>query len=210
LLIIFGLRVLYRPIGQGEFHCERCGGDRRYQHRAGRRWFTLFFIPVIPLTMTGEHVKCAVCGTCYRMGVLDLPTAAQMQEALPAGIRAAATAVLRAGGASSAPARWRAIDAIKGAGQDDYDDAALDADLSAAAASAHLTEDLAGALNRVAVQLAVPAREWFLADAVRIGLADGPLSDEERQAVQEIAAQLGMTAAQARGVIAMTEEGAAA
>jgi tellurite resistance protein len=210
LLIIFGLRVLYRTIGQGEFHCQRCGGDRPYQHRTGRRWFTLFFIPVIPLTMTGEHVKCAVCGTCYRMGVLDLPTSAQMQERLPAGVRAAATAVLRAGGASSAPARRRAIDAIKGAGQADYGDAALDADLSASARSAHPAQDLAEALNRLAVQLAVPAREWFLADAVRIGLADGPLSDDERQAVQEIAAQLGMTAAQARGVIAMTEEGAAA
>jgi tellurite resistance protein len=60
------------------------------------------------------------------------------------------------------------------------------------------------------VQLAVPAREWFLAEAVRIGLADGMLSDDERHVAREIAAQLGMTPAQARGVIAMTEEGASA
>jgi tellurite resistance protein len=210
LLIIFGLRVFYRTIGQGAFHCYRCGGDREYRHRAGRRWITLLFIPVIPLTKAGEHVKCAVCGTGYRMGVLALPTAAQMQAALPAGMRAAATVVLRAGGGSSAPARRRAIDAIKGAGLADYDEAALDADLSTSAMSAHPAQDLAGPLNRLAVQLVVPAREWFLADAVRIGLADGPLSDEERHAAQEIAAQLGMTPAQARGVISMTEEGAAA
>jgi len=210
LLIIFGLRIFYRTIGQGAFHCQRCGGDREYRHRAGRRWITLLFIPVIPLAKTGEHVKCAVCGTGYRMGVLALPTAAQMQVALPAGMRAAATVVLRAGGGSSAPARRRAIDAIKGAGLADYDEAALDADLSTPAMSAHPAQDLAGPLNRLAVQLVVPAREWFLADAVRIGLADGPLSEEERHAAQEIAAQLGMTPAQARGVISMTEEGAAA
>jgi tellurite resistance protein len=144
------------------------------------------------------------------MGVLALPTAAQMQAALPAGMRAAATLVLRAGGGSSAPARRWAIDAVRGAGLTDYDDEALDADLSAAVMSADPAQDLASALNRLAVQLAVPAREWFLADAVRIGLADGPLSDEERHAAQEIAAQLGMTPAQARGVISMTEEGAAA
>jgi len=65
-------------------------------------------------------------------------------------------------------------------------------------------------LNRLAIQLEIPAREWFLAEAVRIGLADGTLSDEERHAAQEIAAQLGMTQAQARGVISMTEEGASA
>ncbi len=210
MLIIFGLRVFYRTIGQGAFHCQRCGGDREYRHRAGRRWITLLFIPVIPLTRVGEHVKCAACGTWYRMGVLALPTSAQMLAALPAGMRAAATVVLRAGGGSSAPARRRAIDAIRNAGLADYDDAALDADLATSAMSANPAQDLAGPLNRLAIQLAVPAREWFLADAVRIGLADGPLSDEERQAAQEIAAQLGMTLAQARGVISMTEEGAAA
>lgn len=210
VLLIFGLRVFYRTIGQGTVHCQRCGGDREYRHRAGRRWITLLFIPVIPLTKAGEHVRCAVCGTCYRMGILAVPTSAQMLAALPAGVRAAATVVLCAGGGDSALARRRAIDAIKGAGLEDYDDAALDADLAASTASANPAQDLAGPLNRLAIQLEVPAREWFLADAVRIGLADGPLSDEERHAAQEIAAQLGMTPAQARGVIAMTEEAAAA
>jgi hypothetical protein len=210
VLIFFGLRVFYRTAGQGTFHCQRCGGDREYRHKVGRRWFTLFFIPVIPLNRAGEHVQCAVCGTRYRMEVLSLPTSAQMQEALPAGTQAAAIAMLRAGGSSSTPARRRAIDTIKGAGLPDYDDAALDADLSASAMPDQQGQDLAGPLNRLAIQLEIPAREWFLAEVVRIGLADGTLSDEERQAAQEVAAQLGMTPAQARGVISMTEEGASA
>ena len=210
MLIIFGFRVLYRTIGHGTFHCQRCGGDREYARRAGRRWFTLFFIPVVPLGRAGEHVRCAVCRTRYRMEVLSLPTVAQMQAALPAGMRAAAIAMLRAGGGSSGPARRRAIDAIKGSGLADYDDAALDADLSAPALPGQPGRELAGPLNRLTVQLAVPAREWFLAEAVRIGLADGMLSDDERHVAREIAAQLGMTPAQARGVIAMTEEGASA
>jgi hypothetical protein len=137
-----------------------------------------------------------------------LPTSAQMQVALPAGMCAAAIAMLRSGGANSSPARRRAIDAIKGAGLADYDDAALDADLSEAAMPGH--DGIAGPLNRLTMQLAIPATEWFLAEVVRIGLADGMLSDEERHAAQEIAARLGMTPAQARGVISMTEEGASA
>jgi hypothetical protein len=218
LLLIFGLRVFYRAVGQGMFHCQRCGGDREYRHRAGRRWFTLLLIPVIPLNHAGDHVQCTICGTRYRMDVLSLPTTAQMQEALPAGMRAAAIAMLRAGGGSSASARRRAIDGIKGAGVADYDDTALDADLIAAAMPAQPAQPgpyqpgqgLAGPLNRLAIQLAVPAREWFLAEVVRIGLADGMLSDEERHAAREVAAQLGRTPAQARGVISMTEEGASA
>jgi hypothetical protein len=231
LLVIFGLRVFYRAVGQGTFHCQRCGGDREYRHRAGRRWFTLVFIPVIPLNHVGDHVQCTICSTRYRMDVLSLPTTAQMKEALPAGMRAAVIAMMRAGGGNSAPARRRAIDAIRGAGIADYDDAALDADLAAAAMPAQPGQyqpagqyqpdpyqpdpyqpdhDLAGPLNRLAIQLAVPAREWFLAEVVRIGLADGMLSDDERHAAREVAAQLGMTQAQARGVISMTEEGASA
>jgi enoyl-CoA hydratase/carnithine racemase len=66
------------------------------------------------------------------------------------------------------------------------------------------------------VGVATAKRLMFTADmidsgeAVRIGLADGMLSDDERHVAREIAAQLGMTPAQARGVIAMTEEGASA
>jgi len=207
MLLIFGLRVYFRTIGQGMFHCQRCGGDRRYRERAGRRWFHLFFIPLIPLVSVGGHVMCGTCRTAYHVGVLALPTAAQMQAALPAGLRAAATAMLRAGEAGSLAARRRAIEAIRRGGLPGYDDAALDGDLASPAGQ---DEDLTDSLNRLALQLAVHAREWFLADVVRIGLADGPLSEQERQAARQIAANLGMTVAQAHGVISMTEESATA
>ena len=203
MLIIWGLRVFYRTIGQGVFHCRQCGGDRHYRLRAGRRFFTLFFIPVIPLNKAGEHVQCLTCTTRYHTSALALPTAEQMQAALPAGMRAAASAMLRAGEPGSQPARRKAIDAITGAGAADYGQAALDSDL------AQPPEYIAPALNQVGSQLAMQAREWFLAEVVRIGMADGPLSDPERQTAQAIAADLGMTQAQAYGVISMTERAAA-
>jgi hypothetical protein len=59
-------------------------------------------------------------------------------------------------------------------------------------------------------QLAVPAREWFLAEVVRIGMADGPLSGAEREAAHAVGAGLGMTQAQVLGVITLTEQGASA
>ncbi len=228
MFLIFGLRVYFRTVGQGTFHCQRCGGDRPYRQRVGRRWIHLFFVPVIPLDRAGELVQCGQCGTRYGTGVLTLPTMAQMQEALPAGMRAAAITMLRAGDPGSSTARRRAVDAVKGAGIADYDDAAVDADLGSAdlepadPGSAHPgsadpgSADQGGGgsaaerLNALSAQLAVPAREWFLAEIVRIGLADGALTDTERQAAREVAGHLGMTPAQAVGVIALTEEGASA
>jgi zinc ribbon protein len=204
VLIIWGIRVFFRTTGQGLFHCPRCGGDRRYRHRSGRRFLTLFFIPVIPLTKAGEHVQCITCRTRYHVGALRQPTAAQMQAALPAGMRAAAATMLRAGDPDSFPARHRAILAVTGAGAQGYGDAALDTDLADPGGAG------APALAQVGAQLAVPAREWFLAEVVRIGMADGPLSGAEREAAHVVGAGLGMTHAQTLGVITLTEQRASA
>src|ERR1700722_6255924 len=97
LLLIWGLRVIYRTLGQGVFFCRRCGGDREYRHRAGRRFITVFFIPLIPLAKTGEHVQCLTCKTRYVTEVLKLPTTAGMQLAVSAGMRALVVAMLRVG-----------------------------------------------------------------------------------------------------------------
>ena len=202
MLIIFGLRVFYRTIAQGTFHCRRCGGDRQYRHRAGRRWFTLFFIPVIPLNSVGEHVQCTTCRTRYVTDVLSQPTTAQMQAALPMGMRAAASAMLRSGDPASPAARQRAIEAVVGAGTPGYDETMLNADLS------QPFESIRAALNQVGAQLTIQAREWYLADVIRIGMADGPLTDGERQAAVAIGVDLAMTQAQAIGVLAMTEQSA--
>lgn len=202
MLIIFGLRVFYRTIAQGTFHCRRCGGDRQYRHRAGRRWFTLFFLPVIPLNAVGEHVQCTTCRTRYVTDVLSQPTTAQMQAALPAGMRAAVAAMLRSGDPSSPVSRQRAIEAVIGSGVPNYDESMLNADLM------QPFEAIRPALNQVGTQLTIQAREWYLAEVIRIVLADGLLSETERQAALAIGADLGMTQAQVIGVVAMTEQSA--
>ncbi len=121
-MIIFGVSVFYifGLIGTGQFHCPHCGGDREYEHRTARRFFTLFFMPVIPLDKVGEVVRCKTCRTRFDPIVLRRPTTAQLASALPAGMRAAAAIVLRAGGANEAAIRV-AVDAVHEAGEPDYD-----------------------------------------------------------------------------------------
>jgi hypothetical protein len=202
MLIIWGLRVIYRTIAQGVFFCRRCGGDRRYRQRTGRRFITVFFIPLVPLTSTGEHVQCTTCKTRYVTEVLSLPTVAQMQEALPAGIRALVAVMLRAGDSASPAARRRAIEAVTSAGAEGYDDAALDADLAQPPQAGH--PRIAALRN----QSQVHAREWYLAELVRIGMADGPLTSAQLAAAEHVAADLGLTKAQALGVITLAAQGA--
>jgi hypothetical protein len=202
MLIIWGLRVVYHTITQGVFFCRNCGGDRNYRKRAGRRYVTLFFIPVVPLSRTSVHVQCVTCKTRYVTEVLKLPTAEQMQAALPAGTRALVSVMLRAGDPGCPAARRRAIEMAAAAGAQGYDDAALDADLAEPAAAGQRPIAVLGG------QLKPEAREWYLAELVRIALADGPLTGAERAAAELVAAELGMTQAQAYGVIMMTEQAA--
>jgi hypothetical protein len=202
MLLVFGLRVLYRTVTRGVFYCSRCGGDRPYRHRAGRSWGMLFFLPVIPLKPAGQHVRCETCRSRYQPGVLRVPTAAQMQAALPTGLRAAASVMLRADQAPGPAARHRAIQAVAAAGLPGYDQVMLNGDLTLALGT------IRPALKEVGAQLAAPAREWYLADVIRIGMADGSLTEGERQAALAIGLDLGMTQAQVAGVIAATEQSA--
>jgi hypothetical protein len=202
MLLIWGLRVIYRTLGRGVFFCRRCGGDREYRQRAGRRFVTIFFIPIIPLMKTGEHVQCLTCKTRYVTEVLKLPTTVQMQVALVAGMRAMVAIILRAGDPASPLSRRRAVDAVTGAGETGYDEVALAEDL---AEPAEIAVPKVGALG---AQLQIEAREWWLAEAIRIAMADGPLTGAERAAAEHLAGALGMTQAQAIGVIALTEQNA--
>jgi hypothetical protein len=198
---LIGARFYFKTTGHGTVHCYRCGGDRPYRRCTGRRWFQVLLIPVIPLDRVAEHLQCRICRTRYRLEVLSIPTSAAMQVALPAGALAAVTMMLRAGDPDSPAARSRAIDIVQAAGLTGYDDAALTADLARADRRGLASAE---SLATLAIQLTMPAPEWFLADAIRVGLADGPLSDTERGTARLIAAHLGLTAAQAQGVIVTT------
>jgi hypothetical protein len=203
LIIIFGLRVLFSTLGDGLFHCPHCGGDRQYRRRSGRRFFTLFFIPVIPLNSVGEFVECSVCHHRYDVAVLQVPTAAQL-TAMPALVlRAAISQVLRSGDVTRADARERALTVVRGAGDQGYDDAALDRDL------VRPFDEVRAELARASSALAPEARENFFAEAVRIALTDGPLTESERATLLAVGMDLHLTRVQVSGVIALVEQEAA-
>jgi hypothetical protein len=134
--------------------------------------------------------------------VLSQPTTAQMQAALPAGMRAAVSAMLRAGDPANPISRQRAIEAVIGSGVNGYDEAMLSTDLM------QPFEVIRPALNQVGAQLTIQAREWYLAEVIRIAMADGPLTESERHAALAIGVDLSMTQAQVVGVVAMTEQSA--
>ena len=80
-LIIFGTRgVTYGSEG-GQFYCPDCDGEKAYRHRKVRRFFTLYFIPLIPLDLLGEYIECQTCTSTYKPTVLAFdPKATEKRE----------------------------------------------------------------------------------------------------------------------------------
>jgi transcription elongation factor Elf1 len=64
-MIIVGTKVKHCKIEEGEFFCPKCQADRIYHHKRAIRFFTLYFIPVIPLTQIGEFIECQSCGLSF-------------------------------------------------------------------------------------------------------------------------------------------------
>lgn len=67
-MIVWGTKVRTKLMGTGRFVCPTEQIERDYEHESARKWFTLFWIPIIPMQELGESVRCSGCGS-------HLPTA---------------------------------------------------------------------------------------------------------------------------------------
>lgn len=194
-MIIFGLRVRYRITGSSAFFCPNCGGDREARHGSARRWFTLFFIPVIPLNVVAEFVQCGTCQHRYEPSVLDRPTTSALSEVLGNAVRVLTAMMVRGGDVSSAPMRAAAVAHIS-AVNPSYDDATLLSDVGAVEPT---TAELY--VHPLADGLQVAGKERFLADLCRIALTGGTITSDQRWLLDATGRGLGLTPAHVAGIV---------
>ncbi|MGW5195957.1 TerB family tellurite resistance protein [Streptomyces spiralis] len=198
---MLGTRISWTPVGDGEFFCPGCGGDRNYQRLSGRRRFTVLGVPLLPRGATGPVVECAACGGHFGTDTLDHPTTSRFSAMLRDAVHTVALAVLSAGGTSSRTALETAAAAVRAAGFAECTEDQLAALVEALAADtgrvyegepsvAGLAIELHEALDPLAPHLAAAGRESILLQAARIALADGPYSPAERDTLATVGAAL--------------------
>ncbi|MFF3874137.1 TerB family tellurite resistance protein [Streptomyces sp. NPDC001978] len=197
---ILGIRTVWTPVGDGEFFCPGCGGDRNYQRLTGRRRFTLLGVPVLPRGTTGPVVECASCRHHFDTDVLDHPTTSRFSAMLRDAVHTVALAVLAAGGACARTALETAASTVRAAGSNDCTEEQLAALVEALAADtgrvfdqpsgASLAIELHEALDPLAPHLAPAGRESILLQAARIALADAPYTPAERDVLTTVGAAL--------------------
>lgn len=197
---ILGTRTAWTTVGDGEFFCPGCGGDRNYQRLTGRRRITCLGVPVLPRGETGPVVECAACRRHYGADVLDHPTTTRFSAMLRDAVHTVALAVLAADGNCARTSLETAASAVRSAGFDDCTEDQLGALVEALAldtgrvfgepCGASLAIELHEALDPLAPHLAPTGREAILLQGARIALADGPYTPAERDVLSTVGAAL--------------------
>ena len=81
-MIIFGTRGVKSTIKEGNFNCPQCEDTKPFRHRKVTNFFTLYFIPLIPLGSAGEYVECRHCKGTFIPRVLNYKKEATQDQFL--------------------------------------------------------------------------------------------------------------------------------
>ncbi len=200
MLLVFGINVRYRPMEAATFHCPDEGGDRGYTLLEARRWFTLFFIPLIRLRVLGYVVECDSCHGRYDQRTLHLPTSATMEHKIEVAARSLFGSI--AAVAHCDPdAVAASLDAYLGCPSYGGSDLMAHARIQTEAQRHESLVD-AGAVMDPA------GRESILMAAARAALVGGSVSDTHRGLLMEAGASLGLTPTHIEGVLLVAERSA--
>ncbi len=195
MILFFGWRIVFRTIGQGAFHCPHEGADRDYRLRAARRWFHVFWLPIIPLKRFGEVVECQSCHSRYEPDVLRVPTATAIADSLARAMRMSVVDILRSSSAVSSLQHHAALNILR-----QYLPTYHDVDLRTDIVSLD-TSSLHEHLQHIATVLNDVGKESLVGSGAWVAVADGNLNSTSRIVLEQLGADLGMTPAHIRGVI---------
>ncbi len=189
-MIIFGTRGVTSTKETGPFNCPSCGDQRAYSRRSVRRFFTLYFIPVIPLDQVGEYIECLTCKQQFGEEVLAYDPVAEVQQ-LQADVGGALKRVLtiimmangKADGAKIAAA-CQGYEQVLGIAIDEHE-------IQGEMASVQNGEsELIAEASRLREQLNETGKQAVIQAAIAVALADGPVEGAERTLLGNLAREI--------------------
>ena len=201
-MIIFGTRGITTSPEKGIFHCPGCNSKQDFRHRSVRRFFHLYFIPLIPLNKLGEYVECRTCKSTYAPAVKSYDPEAiakQLEAEYEIAIKAVMVHILLADGViddaevDSVTEIYEKLTGVR------LGIRAVHDEIARVKSSG---EQLSSYLRNLQGRLNDSGKENVLKSALMVALADGEFHEDERAMLVEIGADLGMTKAHVQGVIA--------
>jgi tellurite resistance protein len=200
-MIIFGTRGVTYSTDSGEFYCPTCRGQIPYKHKRVRRFFTLYFIPLIPLDLLGEYIECQQCDNAFEPEVLHLDMEAgevEFEAQFHQAIKRIMVVMMMADGNVAD----QEVEVIQGIYNQltgiDLSREAIGEEIIQAEADgrniANTLADLTGHLNDNGKEMVVKA-------AFHVAAADGEFQEEEKELIVSIGQALEMSSAHVNGLI---------
>ena len=204
-MIIWGWRGVNITGNRGTFFCPSCQAERPYAQKTVRRFFTLYFIPIIPLDKVGELVECSQCRKQYRPEVLshDPRRAAKaLSDAFAVAVKKACIQMALADGRATDEEVKAVRQAMADSRGVEATPAEVQADIDAEQRSPQSIEAYIGP---VAGELNDNGKEILIRSVIEVAIADagpdGQVEPQEWEFLQKLAAALKMSPAHLRGIM---------
>ncbi len=200
-MLILGTTRLTFTKSKGMFHCPTCSTQRPYRHRTVRNFFTVYFIPLIPLNQESEYAECQECRGKFERSVIDLTAealATRQQHAVYELIRRALVTML----AQEDVVSDEELDTVRDFVQE-YMQQPIDNDhmLHEAARVQQMGVSAADYIAGINPELDDNDRRLLVRYAFLLASANGELAASQQRLLVELPALLGMSESQFREII---------
>ncbi|MEM7697907.1 MAG: TerB family tellurite resistance protein, partial [Verrucomicrobiota bacterium] len=194
-MIIFGTRGVTTTPEEGQFHCPQCNQQSAFKLKRVRRFFTLYFIPVIPLDKLGEYVECPACQVTYDPEILNYDPAQEqlhVEALFHVACKQVMIAMLLADGVVDDSEVTQLRDQFLSLTGTDVPEQELREEIAQIQAQGSSAAEL---VARMAPQLNDNGKEMVIRAAYAIAAADGNVDETESRYLLEVAQSLGMSEA---------------
>jgi len=197
-MIFFGTKGVKSTLKSGEFNCPQCNNTQNYKHIKVKKFFTLYFIPIIPLDSLGEYVECRNCKGTFVPNVLDKES--QNNEFMAHyeyAMRHSMVRMMLADGKIDENEKKIVLEMINKFGDNDLSEIQLDEliiDIKKDnKETTHYLKSIAPSLNE-------HGKETIIKCALHIACSDGDFDESEEQMLIKMAEALEMSSSHLKGI----------
>lgn len=204
-MIIFGTRGIKSTIKSGNFHCPQCENDKPYRHRKVTKFFTLYFIPLIPLGSAGEYVECGTCKGTFIPRVLDAvnDTKKEFMATYEKALRHSMVLMMLADGVIDENEKVMVLEIINKFGTNDMNISELESYITQVQ---NENEDIATYLKKIGPVLNEHGKEVIIKCALSVAAADGHVDESEIALIAQMGQSMEMTSSHLKGILASFNE----
>ena len=201
-MIIFGTRGIKSTMSEGQFLCPQCATNKPYKHKKVTKFFTLYFIPLIPLGQAGEYVECQSCKGTFVPRVLDYKPNNQagnaFQSVYEEAIRHSMILMMLADGIIDEQEMIMVQKIINKFGHNDISRPELE---MLVAAVQRKKEPVDTYLSKITPSLNQHGKEIIIKCGIAVALADNVFDDTEKLMIQDMARAMEMSSSDLKKII---------